>query len=607
MALCHCRFVVWVVMEGSPRNPMPGFDQLVASLQGLPLAKITSTVANLEHSVDIGNPVLAGQPLTKKVIDDAVEFVRKDKGVPLRPSPSWQAPRRLALSDQTDSVAPGGDRAYSWQWLDIAVQWVSEDAASLSSFPLPVAVLSEAHDGSMHLLSLSSLFHLLPQKAKAHVFFQQERHWDAMRALGVGRDSVLSSARSLSLKTGGAASGSGDTPSLPTFSSFMGTPRAWCAIIATMTAAQNQKVQMLKALHEILGAMAKMLPPTAIVLAIDAPQGRIASSELRQLLEATGLLEDWRLVKAVELASVDVVDGHIPLADLLWFSFRAWGRNQPSTLCKQLAIGLMESFVGAWVETFGNRLHSSIPLAKLPHDVSGEVLKGLRGDDKLWQKVHPFLGKRQGKAAGADIVLDELIHSPEAFKSHKQFVVRKLNAAWFVACRKEVRARIEGTVGIGGEIVLYDASRVSSLEVLLVHIWSKGIYIVAPLQILPDAASTLFPSQAAASMTKVVLEGKGSSRKTLGESTRLYAISVWNSLRSVLPPSTSRSWTRSERGASLLAIISTGTRRPKHRLGASLQSFGAAVMAMVFAPCPSPATKVRKATLSLCSLRTSIG
>ena len=86
--------------------------------------------------------------------------------------------------------------------------------------------------------------------------------------------------------------------------------------------------------------------------------------------------------------------------------------------------------------------------------------------------------------------------------------------------------------GVAADFIYWDASRVASKEVLLVHAWLNGKFVSAPLQILPDQPSVHAPDQALENIAHVILpiakkQRLQRPRRREGEATQslLYAVS----------------------------------------------------------------------------------
>ena len=95
---------------------------------------------------------------------------------------------------------------------------------------------------------------------------------------------------------------------------------------------------------------------------------------------------------------------------------------------------------------------------------------------------------------------------------------------YLVKARKFHRIAAAEQKAIEGDVVMLDASRVASQEVLLVHWWAHSVYTVAPLQILQDALATTDQARTVAAVGDAVLGKSLSSSREVGVPTRLYAL-----------------------------------------------------------------------------------
>ena len=117
-------------------------------------------------------------------------------------------------------------------------------------------------------------------------------------------------------------------------------------------------------------------------------------------------------------------------------------------------------------------------------------------------------------------------------------------------------------VNVAGDFLLFDASRVSSKEVLLVHIFSSGVYVCAPLQILPDQAAAHDPAAAMGNLASVLSKEKRKrTRRRAGEATQSLMCAVAQAALTVLPVKSLSVWCPSNRGQAV-----EGGQRVRHDL-----------------------------------------
>ena len=89
--------------------------------------------------------------------------------------------------------------------------------------------------------------------------------------------------------------------------------------------------------------------------------------------------------------------------------------------------------------------------------------------------------------------------------AYQPYFLRSLVAAYFIKARSTMAAAMSGHLGVAGDFIYWDASRVSSKEVLLIHVWAANQFVCAPLQVLPDQSSVHSPAEAVDNVAKVIL------------------------------------------------------------------------------------------------------
>ena len=120
----------------------------------------------------------------------------------------------------------------------------------------------------------------------------------------------------------------------------------------------------------------------------------------------------------------------------------------------------------------------------------------LRTDDKIAIAYDMFLSRRTGASVAIeDLVLRDIVYKPSSFRAFQQHSMERLVMAYFANAREWYGRMImqEPRALVTGDILYYDASRVSCKEVLLVNFGSYGKLCAAPLQVLGDSGAQLDP------------------------------------------------------------------------------------------------------------------
>ena len=114
--------------------------------------------------------------------------------------------------------------------------------------------------------------------------------------------------------------------------------------------------------------------------------------------------------------------------------------------------------------------------------------KALRGDDKTMLAFNAFLGRNVGFGKEVDHILKHYVFDTK-LAAYQSCLLRSLDTSYFVKVRFIMATAMAEHKGTSGDFVYWDASRVASKEVLLVHAWLCGHWVSAPLQVLPDQTS----------------------------------------------------------------------------------------------------------------------
>eukprot|EP00972_Heterocapsa_arctica_P083560 12311614-Heterocapsa_arctica.AAC.1 len=104
-----------------------------------------------------------------------------------------------------------------------------------------------------------------------------------------------------------------------------------------------------------------------------------------------------------------------------------------------------------------------------------QVRKALRGDDKTLLFYNKFLARGKGDPSADGHLLEDVIHTTD-FWQFKNLAIAGLAAAYLLkAWGHMLLGELDAPARhIQGDFILFDASRVSSKEVLLVHVFSHG-------------------------------------------------------------------------------------------------------------------------------------
>ena len=183
-----------------------------------------------------------------------------------------------------------------------------------------------------------------------------------------------------------------------------------------------------------------------------------------------------------------------------------------------------------------------MPQVRLPTGVDEsmrQVKKALRGDDKRFLAYNNFLGRSVGFAKEDDYLLKNFVYDNK-LASYKSYLLQSLVASYMVKARSVLARDMSRPTGFSGDFVFWDASRVASKEILLVHAWIEGHFVSAPLQRLPDQSSVHAPSLAMDNVVSVVLPlakqaRANKPRRREGEATQSLMFALAQSLKAILP------------------------------------------------------------------------
>eukprot|EP00969_Alexandrium_andersonii_P167241 7392604-Alexandrium_andersonii.AAC.1 len=124
------------------------------------------------------------------------------------------------------------------------------------------------------------------------------------------------------------------------------------------------------------------------------------------------------------------------------------------------------------------------PLCTMPKD--SRVPRALNTEALVDLAYNRFLASNKGYGAQKDAAVIEVVAGAGKLR---QFIGHKVGpfvAAYLQVARAELGRRLQGQAGVKADALLFDASRVAGLEVLLVHAFVEDLYCCAPLQVLAD-------------------------------------------------------------------------------------------------------------------------
>ena len=533
-----------------------------------------------------------------------LDFVRPRVPFPVRPADDVQPVACVVLEEAGGSA--GVLYTWCWWDVSVPWMDSMKTTHCTFPIPIARLDVENCVCGYRHLVSLTAVWHLLPVADAVHVFFRANdtRRWQILGGLGATQADLCPSARSIRARKR-AASGNedsseahhtddtqGEAPN-PTLrlNQFMGTPRLFLAALACVVQVKRISREVQDAIFQMVSGLCSSLPATTIRLASVPVNNRaVEGSDLNDCLDELGVKDLWRAkghYKKEPLISTERGD----TICVTWLMRNSAGNDVLVEFCNRL-VGDLANFFG---DALARTAHTELPSVKLPTDCQESMQKVravLKGEDKTFLLFNSLLRRTSGFAMQeVDHTLQDVIYS-DAFSAYKRFAARALNAACFSKVRRAralaYRARgkallknrfeFDGAapfpncqthtsasntdkaypnalytakvLSTGGELaglsavfIYFDASRVASKEVLLVHIGAGGYQICAPLQVLPDQTSVHAQPQAVQNVMQVLLPVKGGSssnrpatlNRVPGAPTKSLFYSLVQSLRVVVP------------------------------------------------------------------------
>ena len=485
-----------------------------------------------------------------QVLDEVLEHCRGKVAWPIRPSILDTEPEEFLVFPKNPAEAK--QPPFTWRWLDVPMPWVDEDGVGLDVFPLPVACLEDVFHGCTHLLSLTALYHLLPEAQGSHTRHkalsqvvsttQGDAFWALMRGLGVEQAECLPSSRAQSHRkddasSSGSATGDEDEepPLLPIagrlkFNQFMCTPKMLLGFLAWMAHIKRQAKPMQHALFSCVQTLCR-LQQEFLCAGVAVNGGRVDGDDLERLLRDMGVLEMWENMRTV-FPERPSLAGALPAEWLVWFALRHCDR---SPLLRNFCAAVIDTLAQQVEGALPSKAHADFPTCRLPHDI--RVRQALKGDDKTMLRYSHILARNKGFGNKDDCLLQEHVYT-DNFRAYLRYTARSLAATYLDVARFGFLQLIQARMlvdKISGDAVLFDASRVARKELLLVKVFSCGMLSSAPLQILPDQGAKHGAATAVDSAAKVVAGERPTKIARVGEAAFSECVGVVHSALAVLP------------------------------------------------------------------------
>ena len=529
---------------------------------------------NISASVKAGTFTAKGEHVSIEEFGALLDFLRPKISFPVAPFDLRPLPQKDLVPYEYITTP-----AFSWRWWDLPIPWVGEGNTEHNLFPLPIAKLQESDDinGCRCVLSASALWHLLPIKDPVAKFFAQvtrtKARWVWWRLmLDIGEQDVVappkSSAAKARAKSSGAVGGhfvgsrrpsddsqppaasddqdedmsDQDVPDAPgnlKFAQWMVTPRMFLGALMWIGHVQRTPEGLQDAAFAILKNIVAAMPPEVALDVGRMKNGSVAASAIKAWLETDGLLEVWYSPTA-HIPGPPLDAGVAHGSWLLWFVLRHWEKYPAvASMCRSI----LKTITPILDDFLATRTHETLPTMRLPPTMSEcfkQVRQALRGEDKRLLAYNTFLGRNTGYGVEDDHALKTYIYDPKLSFYHKHFT-RDLLMSYYMKVRSLMVDCMQEGSGVSGDFLYWDASRVASKEVLLVHAWVGGHFVAAPLQILPDQTSVHSPEDALANVASVLLplsvkqQGGSKPRRRLGEATQSLFYSIVQALKVILP------------------------------------------------------------------------
>ncbi len=332
-------------MAVGPAPTLRGWESVVQTLvesenEGL----VNLRIANFMEAVRQGGRGPGGHVWTQEVLDAVLDAVRPQVHLPIPPRLGG-APVELCVLEH--EAAPS--ESFVWGWWDLPIPWLDEEAVQVATFPLPVATLAVAEQGTHHLMSCTALWHLLPGKMSAGDFFAR-RHtklWTFLEGLSIAPEEFIPSERSRKAERRAAEGHAAvELPLVqdrgqPTFHMHMSTPKFLLGALAFMVQIPNQAEANQRTILSILRSMCSGMPDNFACAGLAVVHREVYGWELGGLLADLDCVGLWGVGVAAALGAPPLTDdGMIPLPWVLWHAFRS---SRDSDLARGFSKALVHS------------------------------------------------------------------------------------------------------------------------------------------------------------------------------------------------------------------------------------------------------------------------
>ena len=290
---------------------------------------------------------------TPEVLDALLDYIRPLVPYPVRP-PIGHVGESLLVLPKQPATSSARKAAFTWAWLDLPVAWIDTAGAEVNVFPLPVACLEKPLLGSMHLVSLTAFYHVLPkpqgEQHKKHLpianllsFTLAAPLWDLMGRIGVNKSNLVHCNRAERAAKRATASvevvSDEDEGALEEelhFNAFMGTPKMLLGLLTWLAHVKRQSRPMQSALFDAVRSLCLSLPSDMHCLGLEVRDRSLDGGCLALpggRLTLPGLLREMQ-VESLWGSMENVFPNRPPLSSrsigppwLVWFAFRQCGRS----------------------------------------------------------------------------------------------------------------------------------------------------------------------------------------------------------------------------------------------------------------------------------------
>jgi len=401
------------------------------------------------------------------------------------------------------------------------------------------------------------MWHLLPSQVSVAAFFGQKSDgmWDFLESMGAKREHLVPSRKSQAQKrarkereeapqpdaaiAGLPIEGGEPQPISLTFGQFMGTPKLLLATLAWMAGVRRQRVEMQNAVKGIVDRICDILPGTMALCSLPVTEGKMSGMAALTLIRDLGLEALWDK-KDVHLRPPTLSALREIGLETHWLVWMVFRHNRKSAVVADFCKSLIDDLSNGLEEALPGVASSTVPTCRMPADMRESVesvRKALRGDDKSFLAFNAFLARGPGSDAAGMTLLKDFVYA-SSFKKFNHIHAQALAARYLVKVRSQVTLYLSDApeILIDSDYVLFDASRVASKEVLLVHVFVAGVYACAPLQILPDQPLVHDKEAAMANVQQVLTQTSSKkARRRLGEATLSMFVGLAQAMLAVLP------------------------------------------------------------------------